>query len=374
MSDQDDAAAPGAGETTPRADHEPGTEQPGDAAPSSGEDAPAPQRPTPADSARERFLYELRQAREHFAGINVGATQEHTTPLSRQMQKDIARLFPIDEKYFVEGRKTQLAAVWGYALLRALTFVLFAIMTTLQVAVFVGLHENATGPLSGMGASLSWAIADQSWGPLATIAGLAAVFWILRWGLRARAFEVLRIRAERLSFNVFGRLDDIKARITETAANTRDRAGVENWPARARDWTIIALWCAKRAEYLDRYITIVIWTVRTRITDMERGLLALKLVFVSALIWMAATSLPDRSAQALLGVAALAVFLAAQTYILWHRAGMKPTDFWTSEFRKHAPSEEGSYETYVDKVSGIVRNLVDEVIAKEWGQGGGKKP
>jgi len=338
-------------------------------------DSPEPAETQAPPAVGDSYTDELAMALEHFSSIIVGSVPVYKTPLSRQMWAGIAEQFPIDAPHFEAAKKTQRRTVIGYGAMRLVTFLIFLVMTTAQIGAFAGAMSGAdavepTGGLLGalLAATAALNFSDLQYLLAIPVIGMVGLF--LRSIARRITFHLLGIGAERLSHRVFGRLDLIRMRITEAASKTRDRVGKGEWRERARNWTIIALWNAKRAEYLDRYITVVIWTVRTYISQIEATLMTVKFVIVVVLLL---NVLP--LAEGVGGVAWLllmALALLAQTCLLWHLLGQKPNDFWTTEFRKAADDDENINETYVHKIGGIVENLVDEVLAKEFGQGGKK--
>ena len=331
---------------------------------------------------------ELETALAYFCSGVVGAVDSYAAPLSRQHRKDIAIQFPADNKYFDFAEKTQWSVIRGYLYLRIATFTLFFVLTIFQtLAFYMSISTNATVDGAGFvfnvfGYSLpivkpvlSLISAGQSLpgGVIPIVMVASGLFIFLRYLVRKVGFYILGIRAERLSFDIFTRLDEVSSRVTETCAKARDRVGDGEWPERARHWTIIALWNARRAEYLDRYITIIIWTVRTYILTIERVFILLKIaVMVAGFFWLF-QQISGSGVGNQVKVGVFSFFLGLQTYLLWHRAGMRPNDFWTEQFRRSASDTAGIRETYVDKISVLVENLVDEVISKEFGNGRSEK-
>jgi membrane protein implicated in regulation of membrane protease activity len=124
---------------------------------------------------------------------------------------------------------------------------------------------------------------------------------------------------------------------------------------------------------MDRYITIVIWTVRTYIEQIEAAMFVIKLAVVVTLAFYCLAFLPQNTTHMIM-YAAFVLALLIQTYVAWHRVDQKPDDFWTKQFRKSASNNSGITETYADKIGKIVENLVDEALAKEWGKSSKDSP
>ncbi len=312
----------------------------------------------------------LKEAQEHFDSIHYGISDTHQLPFSRQLKKSTADLFPRDAALYAEASQTQDAVTHFYALMRLVTFLLFAAVLTLQVMIFSLPLESAF--FSGFYSSALSELA-QNW-LVASVAILVvgAVGAIFRYTVRSAFFYFMEVRAERFSFKMFKRIDDIVTEVTVACSRTRDRVGKGGeWSKRAKCWVIIALWNAKRAEYLDRYATTVIWCVRTynRLALIFFSVLKVSaLVTAFAVVWSnfaiigAGAAAPNTVANVV-----FSVFLIIQGMTVWHFLGQKPPDFWTKAFRKSASQVEDGLEHYASKVGSVVENLVHEVLNKEFG-------
>jgi hypothetical protein len=313
---------------------------------------------------------ELDAAIAHFRSGSVGAPQKYLRPFTRQLKSDTALRFPIDQAYFDRANAVQRQVVGSYLRLRMTTLVLYALLVLIQASAFLagfGSQQSTPGdpdPAKPLGSFLAALPLPPEVGAASLILISAVAFFGLRIATRRLWFRELSRDAHQLSFEVFKRLDDINTRVTEVCAHVRDRVGEGgSWSERARKWLTIALWNAKRGEYLDRFITTVIWKVQTSIQDIEILFLCIKLALA-----VAATLAVARNAP--LAALPFGLLLLSQAYFLWHRLGRQPADFWTIQFRKSAPEDDHGKETYVDKISRVVENLVHEALSKEFGQGG----
>jgi hypothetical protein len=296
----------------------------------------------------------LNAAREHFSVVCYGATAHYRRPFSSQLKDEIRSGFPVDKAYYDKIDRTERSVVRTYALLRVATFILFVCMIALQVAMAAG---SAFGQ-SGLSAFV-----------LASIA--AVIFAGLRILIRnAIINNVMEREAERLSHHIFSKIDHIAEDVTTACSKLRDRTGKGgSWPARANAWMIIALWDAKRGEYLDRYSTAAIWCVRTHTKNIEYAALGAKLAVTALAIFALFIDTPlgdNRSMDAMTRLS-LSLLFAVQTVFLWHRFGQKPANFWTNAFRKSAGAIENEQDNYPAKMGAVVENLVDEVLSKEFG-------
>ena len=326
---------------------------------------------------------ELDDALAHFDTGRVGAPESYRTPFTRQLKDDTAARFDVDKHYFDRADRVQREVIASYFGLRLFTLFLFLVLLIIQVSVFaamfvsgdliepgewqsnlhtVKISKNIIGALSSNDSS-------QLVSGAAIVVVLGAIFFGVRLIVRGVSFYVLKRRSQELSFLIFTRLDDINTRVTEVCAKVRDRIGKGgDWPARARNWTIIALWHAKRGEYLDRYITTVIWKVRTSIQETENFFFwIIKIAASVAAVGLAGSVTQSASVLIIFGI-----FVFAQSFLPWHYWGMQPADFWEKQFRHSASDDDGAKENYAHKIATVVENLVDEVIAKEFGQGGAR--
>ena len=320
------------------------------------------------ESREER---ELAAARAHFQSGEVGAPTRYITPFTEQLMSETAAQFPVDADQYEKVRATSRIVIRNYFFLRLTTLLLFSAMVFSQAAIFDAWRSSFLGsePQPLMLAPLWAALGDTSLlRSSGSIFGIGAGFFALRIVARKLVFWDLTQRAERLSFSVFRRIDDIETRVTEACSKVRLRVG-DNWPRRAKNWIIIALWNAKRSEYLDRFVTTVIWRVRTYIVNWETFFFFVKMAIVTIILIDLEVVAADSGNGGVVG-AVFAGLMFLQAYLLWHRADQRPTSFWTDTFRRSAPGQQEDAEKYVDKISDEIENLVHEVISKEFGQAG----
>lgn len=249
-----------------------------------------------------------------------------------------------------------------YALRQFIEVALLAALVLLQASFF------ASGRLPEW---LGWLPMADLEPPLAVSAGALAgiAVALLRRGVRWYFFHQIERKAERLSYDVFKRIDDISTNVTDACLKSRNRKGRGEWSERARDWIVVAIWNAKRGEYLDRFITTTIWAVRTYIVLAEIAAAALKVgvsLFAASIVFNGDTS------AAFAGSIGLGAALAAQAIFIWMLWGRKPDDFWTRVFRAYAAEHEDHADAYSDKIASVVENLVHEALGKEFGTGGKK--
>ncbi len=309
---------------------------------------------------------ELKAAKDYFstAATSIGSIREYTRPFTKQLKKDTELMFPVDWEFYVEASNVQKKVLSLYFALRCITFSLFAVMVCVQLYVFG--HAFIFDHTKNEASHIHFELLNNELISIAFIILIGISFGGIRLAFRKLFFYVLKTRARHLSYKIFKRIDDINTRVTETCSKSRDRVGGGLWRVRAKNWMLIAQWNSRRAEHLDRFITTVIWAIRTYITNLERSFLLLKLIFVTLATWGIFSLLPSSDfSLSLLGIFWLCLII--QAWIVWHVFDQQPPFFWTSEFRKSANTDPNA-ENYADKISGVVENLVDEVLGKEFGQ------
>jgi hypothetical protein len=325
---------------------------------------------------------ELDEAIAHFviSAQLTGASEKHQTPFTRQLKSDTASRFPADKKYFDKANLVEREVIIWYIVLRVVTLLLFSVLLALQAVIF---EETFTH--SPRTETDSWSNVPQKFIDIAaSVIGVlpqlgddkeAVAIWrlvlvsilfvLLRIVIRWLWFRELSNKAHQLSYTIFARLEEINSRVTEVCAKVRERVGKGgDWSTRARNWTIIALWYAKRSEYLDRFITTVTWKVRTTIQHTENASLAIK----GALSVFAVGMVSHEQLSYESGIFGL--FILVQTYLFWHALGIQAPEFWTTQFRKSSLSGDHGKENYADKIGAVVENLVHEAVSKEFGQSG----
>ncbi len=301
-------------------------------------------------------------ARAHFSNSKIGAPEKYEQPFTVQLKNDTRRHFPIDDKYYALAEAAQSSVLLWYLLLQLIEVLLLSALVLVQAALF------ATDRLPRW---LEWSPMSNISFPIAAsaAAAAAAAFVLARRSVRWYFFHQIERKAERLSFDVFKRIDDISTNVTDACLKSRNRKGRGEWSERARDWIVVALWNAKRGEYLDRFITTTIWAVRTYIIHIEVAGAVGKILVSALAAWIAFDG--SSSAAAVISFA-FAAALFAQAVGLWMFWGRKPADFWTRVFRASANEHEEVVEPYTEKVASVVENLVHEALGKEFGAGGKK--
>jgi hypothetical protein len=331
-----------------------------------GEAATEPPAETELTEAFPKFA-ELNSARAHFADVKYGATTNYHRPFSRQLKDEIFSAFPIDHEYYRMANWAQTKVCLQYIVLRLLTITIFVVVLTFQVAgtaidvggqTEVGFLRNALTEMK----KLIGPFASSNLFIYVTTVGL--IGFVLRTAIRFVLFNwIMERAAERLSHQIFKKISIITDEVRDACSKARDRTGKGGpWPKRANAWIVIALWNAKRAEYLDRFSTAVIWCVQTYTKNIEIVTFWLKVGLTGILVGLVKLDI------------AVVAFLFAQVFFFWHRLGQKPRNFWTLAFRKSAEDIEEDADNYPSKIGAVVENLVDEVLGGEFGSAGRTAP
>lgn len=305
----------------------------------------------------------LGAAHAHFRDGSIGAPNKYERPFTVQLKNDTRRQFPIDERFYLQAEAAQRSVLRMYVFLQLIEVAMLAALILVQASLFAG---------SRLPDWLQWLPMANLSTPIAFVAGLSVALAGagLRRGFRWYFFHEIERKAERLSYDVFKRIDDISTNVTDACLKSRNRKGRGEWSERARDWIIVAIWNAKRAEYLDRFITTIIWAVRTYILHVEAAAVTVKFA-LSLAIGVAVFDASTRAAAA--GSLGFILGLILQAVIIWLVWGRKPDDFWTRVFRSSANEHEESLEPYADKIASVVENLVHEALGKEFGAAGKKQ-
>jgi hypothetical protein len=311
---------------------------------------------------------ELAAAKKHFGSGVVGGSETHRRPFTEQIMSDTEAMFPWDSDKYKTARSQMWAVLGRYFTMRVVTSFLHAGLVILLVAIYdAAISDGGSSLLSKLLEATGLSDVFATWWPL-LMAALAFLAFGMRSAVRGFFFFGLTRRAETLSYDVFKRIDDIATRVTEACAKVRLRAG-EGWPERAKNWVIIALWNAKRGEYLDRFITTVIWKVGVYIERMQNVFLVVNVAAIAA-IYACFRGVPAPGEETFAADLIFIGALTANSFFLWHKAGQKPNAFWKDQFRKSAPEQTDETENYADKISDEIENLVVEIISKEYGQSG----
>ena len=318
-------------------------------------------------------LEEYEAARKYFAKTDYGATMRYKQPFSNQLKDEIISAFGVDGEIYRKANEVQKKVCIQYAALRVVTLGVFLATLLIQLSGLAG-QPIEDAPISKTAYRFAENLQALVNGDLILLLIITAIgAFALRWGIRwAFLDKTIEIEAERLSHKIFTYIDSVSEDVTNCCSKARDRTGRGGiWPKRANAWVTIALWNAKRAEYLDRYATTIIWCVRTYTKAIERISQAVKviatIVAISAVAFGAGPigeyfgelSLNERISFGLL--------LGFQTFALWLFLPRKPADFWTLSFRKSATAHHEIEDNYPAKLGRVVENLVDEVLRKEFG-------
>lgn len=307
-------------------------------------------------------LEELIAANEHIRRSQFGVPQnsKYEVPFSRQLRRSIREDFPVDGELYAEADVRERQTLIIYFIMRIVTVTLFGITLFLIAltyrAWFAGEWIFTANPT-----------ALGNFGPaLALIGSVTMVSYVLRRIVRFFFFYFMRDRARSLSFKFAKRYSDILSRVTDNCYYGRRRLGEGDWTVRGRNHMKMALWNAKRAEYLDRYVTTIVWLIRVWVLFIEAfffTIMGLGAAGVIIWVWM---DKPDSSMLAAQFILSL-VLLAPLMIYLWVFAGRKSGNFWTEEFRGQIAEQSAEEEHYFDRIGKYVEDLIDESRSKEFG-------
>lgn len=309
---------------------------------------------------------ELEAAREVAGSDHLGETGPYVTPFSLQLRNDTEAQFGQDKSFYRSIKKTMQEVLFTYAIMRVIGVVIFGA----YIAMLLWLVENFAkiGGESFLAVAhqaliKSFANADTALGVLLVCLSVASV--AVRWFVRFIFFLYINTRGRELSYLIKKHIDDIGSKIMESCSKAQLRNGAGRWSRRAGNWTRVALWQAKRAEYLDRYSSTTTWLVQHYTLLMERlfwAYLAAATLYASDQILRSGNcSGGDCVAFNWFIVSLVTVTAAVGWGLLFRRRG----NFWTQEFRKKIAADAGDSPHYFEQVGELVENLVEMVVANQ---------
>lgn len=325
---------------------------------------------------------ELTAANAMAQATGFGRVGTVVRPFTSQVLSEIRRQFLVDAASHKRADDALSSATVLYDGLRMatffLTFVPFLFVVVRLSTLVLGAKSDW---LSGIDAAWDWlprlygdTEAPNVWTASLVIAAAGGVLFLVRLGIRWIFFDRLQRVAESFSNALARQYDEILSEVTKRATEIRNRGGATPWPARARDATKISIWQGKRAEYLDRYMTTVLWKVQNAIETTEWVAWVAKFalgLLVLATIWgngdpcgianmsMVATHFFDKAVLTIVAVP-IGVYV-------WGFSGRRGNSFWTENV-----TDEAKFETkrthYVNAVAAQVENLVIEVMSQQRGR------
>ena len=292
--------------------------------------------------------------------LEIGRTVGFRLPFSSQLKHDTEAQFPEDAAFYMQATKSQNRVLRSYFFMRVSGIIAFAgfIYAYLLVAseYFAESMLPATAALPGMPDKPTLLVA------LAAAIGVAAIGVLIRFTLRYLFFLGINTTAHRLGFLINQQISDINTRVTECCAYSQVRRGAGAWADRGKKWIKVAIWNAKRAEYLDRFSSTVGWLVRLYVTAMELVANAI-MIFIGAVAAIKIFSLGSGSdpVATFLFIALLAVTIVWGWIIAFRRSD----DFWTQEIRDEIVAAQKSSPHYFDQISSVTENLIEMIVANE---------
>ncbi|MEL6371579.1 MAG: hypothetical protein AAFR03_12775 [Pseudomonadota bacterium] len=313
---------------------------------------------------------ELDSANQMIRANEVGRTAGFVFPFSSQLKRDTARQFEADKLFYRTATKTQFKVLAYYFGMRAsglaaffgflYCFDLFARHYFLGAEAVVMMPNLVEQVFAGspLGSTLT------------ALAAVALASIIVRYFLRVIFFLFIDVQAHQLSFHIKQRVSDIVSRITECCAYSQVRRGNGLWSSRGKNWIKVAIWNAKRAEYLDRFASTITWLIQFYVNLMEW---IANVVMVAASTWVAAHIVTRyhlfSDVEAVRGSTfdgiIMAVILGLTVFIGWIFLFRRKGDFWTEKFRTELVEAETAAPHYFDQVSSVVENLIEMVVANE---------
>lgn len=313
-------------------------------------------------------IEELLAANEHIQRTSFGIPQNarYELPFSRQLRRSIREEFPVDRELYQEADKRERQTITIYLMMRIIGVIIFAATLAAFGAIYWGWFNGEVFFTDEVASPQNFGLA------MGLLAGVAIISWGIRHAVRFFFFYFMRDRARALSFKFAKRHSDILSRITENCFYGRRRVGQGDWTVRGRNHMKMALWNAKRAEYLDRYVTTIVWLIRIWVIYMETIFLTLMGVASFVLIAWVVEMIQTMTAphMGLMTQAIVSFVLLVPTMIyFWVFSGRKGGNFWTEEFRGQIVQQTVDEEHYFDRIGKYVEDLIDESRAKEFGQG-----
>jgi hypothetical protein len=311
--------------------------------------------------------------------MHFGVSGAHLRPFTTQLKQAIRADFPVDNDIHDVADKAISDVQVAFLKMRTLTFLSFVAMAVVISSILragyptissVFIADGLPEVMSGWpGMHLHETI------PLAYAGVAILIFTVLRSGIRGWYRREIEVNGEKFAFKVKSRYDDIMSKMDKCTRNAL--LETDHWPKRASLWTKIALWCAKRSEYLDRYATTVGWKAKD-VLDLSEifyvGGKVLVGLYVSLTI-MATVSITDAGElqvdTSLYRIVFGAVLLPVLAYC-WFFIDRFRNDVWTKKFASLVEDESAPAGNYFDDISGMVESFVRTISASRFNGGQGR--
>lgn len=306
-------------------------------------------------------------------GAQVGNVGPYCAPFSRQLKSEIRRLFPRVVTPFDDADRTLRRVRGEFLWLKALTLLTF--LTFLGVTYGLAIAYVAPEQFSWFPGLADLAPIWRLVFALVLMVLAATALFGARTGLREVFFRALINPSMRDFTHRFAStyMDALVAAMTR-AQESRDSAGPGPWARRAYERMKVALYHAKRAEYIDRYGTTTLWNIRDLFKRIEYASWILKIAtgfattaFILLMSDPAATALAGRPPGSMAGRLVLVTLLAILGLWLWGFVRRKDdylTEVFGGEFaaaRAQRTIDEAEI-SYLEQIPDVVQNLVAETL------------
>lgn len=315
---------------------------------------------------------ELRHALKHTRTMHFGKTKKRLTPLSRQVKHEIRDLFPIDYPAFNLADKTKGKIERRTVILRLSTiFVFLAYLALILGATqdFLGVSDKSNAlKVFGYGLpglpSIFQGFFQTPLGYVIYIFVISVFAIAARRTIREFFFMAIHRFTGQFAHDLDSRWDCIDTRVTECCLAAQKRGA--NWTLRSNLYTIIAIWNAKRAEYLDRYSTVSAWKIHDFVMLVEYLATGFKFLLALGVFgWVAYLVYQYHEIQNLrtyISVAAIFVALAATAVGGFLLYGRVRNDKWTEIIRSDIAKSEETDKHHFLKLGELVENLSRTVL------------
>lgn len=326
--------------------------------------------PFAEDFVPDEAAEELRHANEIFAKEKFGEIEGRPVwPFSQQLKNDIELHFSIDSRIFTETNSIQFGIYWKYILLRSLTFGLFLCWLTVVAAAVMSAHEVSFQPVW-----LANLIERYDPFPVAICALLAA--GLLRLVFRQIYFWVVGLQVDTWASHVIRNHADIVNRIQTCCTRILTRTHISrDYPLAAKNWMKVALFNAKRVEYLDRHTTTTKWKINQNLVEIEcwfRAFKALSLLGLLFYVWsptihQSASWVPALlpGPQMSLTDAGFSIVVVFGTILVFDYLGRQSNDLWGQKFVERFNEAHVPKEHYFEQLGNTVLAIVSQLIARD---------
>lgn len=331
-------------------------------------------------------LSDFKHAVKHTRLLRFGRTGRYLTPLSTQFKDEIKRLFSADKDVFEKADQMQKFVhriVFWMRIGSVALFVAFLVQVLGALYWVSGRRSDIVEKLVSFPPSIRFF--TTAVGP-----SLGLLVFVILWAVICSVLRIYVLRLISLNLVVSGqvklfaasartRYDAIDSKISNAIANSQvigipETDGTYKWPLRAKLETVVALWNAKRAEFLDRYSTLVFWKIRwfvslaERIATLIKGAAAIGVVLF---IWMhfgPTNGWNDNPTIGNTNIAPVAVLVAVTTIILitfslgFFFLGRLPNDQWTRVLIKEIQDRMLGERHYFYRCGGATEDFVRRIM------------